>query len=202
VLHPDFLYLLNVAVLGPLEPAPSRTLQQALAGVPCLLCGHEVPEEMPPDQIKKKDDKAAKGTLVYMDDIIPNRPSNSRADVVKFVEGSMRPAGMTHHRLHAGAHVCPASDVAGCQNHMWSIAIDPGSCTTGAVRIPTTGHAPLEHHNAKQYFDDIWAQTEHCMGRRITVVSQWQDGFAHYGGTVLEPIQPRGTRCRYLVPHQ
>ena len=51
--HLDFLYLLNVAVLGPLEPAPSRTLRQALAGVPCLLCGHEVPEEMPPDQIKK-----------------------------------------------------------------------------------------------------------------------------------------------------
>ena len=94
--HLDFLYLLNVAVLGPPEPAPSRTLQQSLAGVPCLLCGHEAPEEMPPDQIKK-DDKAAKGTLVYMDNIIPNRPSNSRADVVKFVEGSMRSAGMTHH---------------------------------------------------------------------------------------------------------
>ena len=94
-MHLDFLYILNVAVLGPLEPAPSRTLRQALAGVPCLLCGHEVPEEMPPDQIKK-DDKAAKGTLVYMDNIIP-KPSNSRADVVTFVEGSMRSAGMTHH---------------------------------------------------------------------------------------------------------
>ena len=38
---------------------------------------------------------------------------------------------------------------------MWSIAIDPGPYTTGAVRIPKTGHAPREHHNAKQYYDNI-----------------------------------------------
>ena len=52
------------------------------------------------------------------------------------------------------------------------MAIDPGPYTTGAVRIPKTGHAPREHPNAKQYFDDIWAQTGHWMGRRITGGSQ------------------------------